>query len=159
MIAVSYVLSLVVLLVYSIVSFRRTTTKYQGTVNSVAVITTDLITFMLIMITRKEGANPIFNAAVAVAVRVCIVVFSGNYWFAGYCLLFLILFIYITGLIINKYYPSFEVIPTAKVTKTNIFKMPEFPLLILLIMFCALVYFMGNDNGELLPIASIKLGE
>ena len=37
--------------------------------------------------------------------------------------------------------------------------MPEFPLLILLMMFCALVYFMGNDNGELLPIASITLGE
>lgn len=95
----------------------------------------------------------------AVAVRVCIVAFSGEYWFAGYCLLYLILFIYITGLIINKYYPSFEVIPTAKVTKTNIFRMPEFPLLVLLLMFAGLVYFMGNDNEELLPIAAITLGE
>ena len=148
-----YFLSLIILLVYSILSFQSTNTAYQGTVNSVAVITTDIIILMLILITKKEGTNPIFNAFVSVLVRVCIVVFSGQYWFAGYCLLYLILFIYITGLVINKHYPSYEIIPTAKAVRVNAFRAPESPLVILICMFAGLVYFMGNDNGKNLPIS------
>ena len=156
-IVITYLLSLFVLLIYSIVVKVHSIFEYQATVNSVAVVTTDIILFMLILITKKQGTSPIVNAAVAVAVRLCIIALSGDYWFAGYCLLYLILFIYISGLIINKYYPPYEQIPTSKVIKTNIFRMPETPLLFLLLMFSGLVYFMGNNDGKTVPILSITL--
>jgi hypothetical protein len=57
-------------------------------------------------------------------VRACIVGFTGNYWFLGYCLLYLILMGYISFLIIDKYYPKFEKYPSTKVSKINILKMP-----------------------------------
>lgn len=158
-VAVSYLISLGILLIYSIIGKVYSGFEYQATVNSCAVITTDLITLMLILVTKKEGVNPIFNAFVAVAVRVCIVAFSGQYWFAGYCLLYLILFVYISGLIINKYYPSYEQFPPNKPIKTNIFKMPELPLIVLVVMFSGLVYYMGVDEGKTLPISTITLGD
>jgi hypothetical protein len=84
---------------------------------------------------------------VAVAVRACIVGFTGEYWFLGYCLLYLILMGYMSLLIVDKHYPKFEKYPTTKVVKTNILKMPETAFMFLLVMFGGLIYFMGNDNG------------
>ncbi len=106
-IVVSYVLSLLVLMTYSLVGYYHTNYQFQALVNSVAVVTTDIITFMLIFITKSKGFNPIFNALVCVAVRACIIGFTGDFWFLGYCLLYLILNAYIVALIINKYYPQF----------------------------------------------------
>lgn len=123
-----------------------------------AIVTTDVISLILIFITKKTGFNPIVNALIAILMRVCIIAFSGQYWFAGYCILYLILMTYIQVLVINKYYPTYEKFPTANVMKNNIFKMPEFAAMLLLLMFGGLVFFMGNDNGQTLPIASMTLG-
>ena len=157
-IVICYVLSLLVLMTYSLVGYYHTDFRFLALVNAVAVVTTDLITFMLIFITKSKGFNPILNALIAVAVRACIVAFAGNYWFLGYCLLYLILMFYISALIINKYYPPFEKLPTIAVSSVNIFKMPEFAGLFLVLMFSGLVYFMGNDNGQNLPISSATIG-
>ena len=151
--SVTYVLSLGVLLIYSLVGIFNTNQGYQSLVNSVAVFTTDIIAFILIFITKKTGFNPIINSLVAVLMRVFIIIFSGQYWFGGYCIIYLILMIYIMLLVINKYYPNHEKFPSPTVMKTNIFKMPEFAALLLLVMFGGLVFFMGNDNGRTLPIA------
>lgn len=123
-ISVTYVLSLAVLMAYSLFGIYNTTTEFQALVNSIAIVTTDIITLLLIFITKKTGFNPIINSAVAILMRVCIVAFSGPYWFGGYCVIYLILIIYIMLLIINKYYPNFEKFPSKKVMKTNIFVMP-----------------------------------
>lgn len=120
----SYVFSLVVLLIYSIVGHLTTIFAFQATVNSLAIVTTDVVSLILIFITKKTGFNPIVNAMIAILMRVCIVAFSGFFWFAGYCILYLILMTYIQTLVINKYYPQYEKFPTATVMKTNIFKMP-----------------------------------
>ena len=123
-ISVTYVLSLAVLMTYSLFGIYNTTTGFQALVNSVAIVTTDIITLLLIFVTKKTGFNPIVNSSVAILLRVCIVAFSGPYWFGGYCVVYLILIIYIMFLIINKYYPNYEKYPSKKVMKTNIFIMP-----------------------------------
>jgi hypothetical protein len=51
--------------------------------------------------------HPIINAVAGMALRACLVGFTGDLWFLGYCFLYLILGIYIFLLIINKYYPNF----------------------------------------------------
>ena len=123
-ISITYVLSLGVLIIYSVVSYYNTSTAYQALVNSVAIFTTDIISFILIFISKKTGFNPIINSLVAVLMRVFIIIFSGQFWFGGYCVIYLILMIYIMVLVINKYYPDHERFPTSTVMKTNIFKMP-----------------------------------
>lgn len=74
---VAYLLSLIVLMTYSLVGYYHTSYQFQALVNSVAVVTTDIITFMLIFITKSKGFNPIFNVLVCVALRACIVGFTG----------------------------------------------------------------------------------
>ena len=123
-IVVCYVLGLITLMTYSLVGYFRTDTSYQALVNSIAIITTDVISLLVIFITKQTGFNPIINSSVAILMRVFIVAFSGPYWFGGYCIIYLILMLSVQVLIINKYYPTYEKIPTAKVMKTNIFKMP-----------------------------------
>ena len=109
---------------YSLVGFYHTSNIYQALVNSCAVVTTDIIIFLIIFITKEKGFNPIFNALVVVAIRACMIVFTGIYWFLGYCLLYLILMGYLSGIIMNKYYPPFEKLPVLKTSKTNLFKLP-----------------------------------
>lgn len=92
---------------YSLIGKFSTSSNFQALVNSVAIVTTDIICYMLLVISKKIGFDPNFNAAIVVAVRVCIIAFSGDYWFLGYCLLYLLLMLYISILIINKYYPEF----------------------------------------------------
>lgn len=142
---ITYIFGLVILAIYSVIGLYRTIFKFQSLVNSVAIVTTDIIVFMLLIISKKIGLDPNLNSLIIIAMRVCIVAFSGPFWFFGYCLLYLILMIYISILIINKYYPLFEKPPIAEVVKINIFKMPEIPGLLLLLMFSALVYFIGVD--------------
>lgn len=101
------------LAVYSVIGKYRTIYSFQALVNSIAVVTTDIITFMLVVISKKSGFDPNFNAVVALSVRICIIAFSGEYWFFGYCLLYLILMLYVSILMINKYYPSYEKPPTS----------------------------------------------
>lgn len=146
------------LIVYSVIGKFRTIYNYQAVVNSVAIVTTDIITVMLMVISRKSGFNPNINAVVSLSVRICIIAFSGDFWFFGYCLLYLILMFYISVLMINKYYPAFEKPPSAEVVKINLLKMPEAAGSILLIMFSALVYFMGVDSGKNLPIDKAQIG-
>lgn len=153
LIAVIYILGLTVLAIYSVIGRYRTIFNFQALVNSVAIVTTDIIVFMLLVISKKLGLDPNINSLIVIIMRVCIVAFSGEFWFFGYCLLYLILMIYISILIINKYYPLYEKPPTGEVTRTNILKMPEIPGLIMLLMFSALVYFMGADKNNNLPIS------
>jgi hypothetical protein len=123
-ISLTYVGGLTVLGVYSAIGVYQTAFYFQALVDSVAVVTTDVIILMLIFIAKQHGFNPNWNALVVIAVRVCIIAFSGTFWFGGYCLLYLILMLYISALIINKYYPSYEKPPSTEVSKTNILKMP-----------------------------------
>lgn len=92
---------------YSLVGYFHTVYAYQALVNSIAIITTDIISLMMIFITKKTGFNPIGNAAIAILMRACIVGFAEQLWFAGYCIIYLILMFSIMVLIINKYYPAY----------------------------------------------------
>lgn len=123
-ICVTYLFALIVLSVYSVIGKYRTIYNFQALVNSIAIVTTDIITFMLMVISKKSGFDPNINAVVSLAVRVCIIAFSGDFWFFGYCLLYLILMFYISVLVINKYYPSYEKPPSSEVIKLNLLKMP-----------------------------------
>lgn len=115
---------MIILAIYSVIGKYKTVYNFQGLVNSVAITTTDIIVFMLLLISKKSGFDPNFNAVIVVSVRVCIIAFSGVYWFFGYCLLYLILMTYTLLLIINKYYPTYEKPPVFEVVRINILKMP-----------------------------------
>lgn len=104
---VFYLLSLITLLVYSLVGYYKTVFGTIALINSICVITTDIILTMVIFITKESKTNPIVNSIAAMALRACLVGFAGDTWFLGYCFLYLILGIYMTVLIINKYYPNF----------------------------------------------------
>lgn len=123
-ISIIYLISLAVLTIYSCIGKFKTLSNYQALVNSVAIVSTDIISFMLIFISKKTGFNPNMNTIVVIAVRACVIAFSGNFWFLGYCLLYLILMFYISIMIVSKYYPIYEKPPSIEVTRTNIFKMP-----------------------------------
>ena len=113
--------------------------------------------FMLIYITKDSNMNPFFNSTSGLIVRVCLIAFAGSYWFIGYCLLYILLQGYITLLIINKHYPTFEKIPNLSVQKVNIFKMPEVPAFVMLCMFAGLIYYIGADNGVTIAINTITI--
>lgn len=102
-----YFFSLLILLAYSLIGKYCTSLNFQAFVNSGAIITTDIVTFMLMIISKKHGFDPNLNAVIVVSMRVCIIAFSGHFWFIGYCLLYLILMLYISILVINKYYPKY----------------------------------------------------
>jgi hypothetical protein len=91
------------------------------------------------------------------ALRACLVGFAGDTWFLGYCFLYLILGVYMSVLIINKYYPNFEKLPSLTIEKRNIFMMPEMPTLILNIMFAGAIFYVADDNGGTLKSVSFVM--
>jgi hypothetical protein len=93
----------------------------------------------------------------AMAVRACLIGFTGNYWFLGYCFLYLILGLYLSILVINRFYPPFEKLPSLTIEKKNIFTMPEFPMLFLQGAFGACIYYIIQDNGRHLKTVSFNL--
>lgn len=97
---------------YSIVGYYHTVYGTIALINSICVITTDLVLLMVIFISKRANINPITNAIAGMVLRACLVGFTGDLWFLGYCFLYLILGIYIFVLIINKYYPNFEKLPS-----------------------------------------------
>jgi hypothetical protein len=135
---------------YSLVGFYHTVFGRIALINSICVITTDLVLLMVIFISRQANINPISNAIAGMAVRACLVGFSGNLWFLGYCFLYLILGTYLFILVINKYYPNFEKLPSLTIEKRNILTMPETPTLLLQIMFSGAIFYVGADDGRTL---------
>jgi hypothetical protein len=93
---------------YSLVGYYHTEYGIIGFINSICVITTDIIMIMIIFITKDSKQNPIINSLAAMAIRACLTGFSGDLWFLGYCFLYIILGIYLSFILINKYYPNFE---------------------------------------------------
>lgn len=91
---------------YSLVGYYHTEYGNIALTNSICVITTDVILIMVIFISREAKISPITNAIAGMALRACLVGFTGDYWFLGYCFLYLILGFYLSFLIINKYYPN-----------------------------------------------------
>jgi hypothetical protein len=107
MLGVFYVLSILTLVTYTLVVNYFTVQSLEGLINSLCIIATDVIILILILITSKSTINPIFNSFAAIFVRICIIGFTGKYWFLGYSLLYLILMIFVASLIVNKHFPSF----------------------------------------------------
>lgn len=103
---VFYLLSLVTLMTYSLVGYYHSGYGTIALTNSVCIITTDVILTMVIFISKEAKIGSITNAVAAMGLRGCLVGFTGDYWFLGYCFLYLILGIYLSMLLINKYYPN-----------------------------------------------------
>lgn len=57
-------------------------------------------------------------------IRIVMFASSGDYWFIGECVLYLVLITYTLGLVINKHFPAYEKIPSLGQTQTNIVKTP-----------------------------------
>lgn len=90
---VLYLLSLGVLIAYSIIVYYKTPEKKLGPLTSIAVVTTDLIIFYLMNCRLVKG--PMHTSILLVGFRACLFGFGGDYWFLGYCLLYFILVVYL----------------------------------------------------------------
>jgi len=143
-VVVLYFISLCVLLAYALTTFFHTNFGVIGVINAACVVSIDIVVYMLIYITKDIQVNPVFNALSSLIARICIIAFSGSLWFLGYCLLYLLLIIYIATLIVNKHYPKFEKLPTVDIRKVNILKLPEVAGLFLLMLFGGLIFYIGN---------------
>ena len=139
---------------YSLVGYYHTVYRNIALINSICVITTDLVLLMVIFISKQANMSPISNAVAGMALRACLVGFTGDLWFLGYCFLYLILGVYLCVLIINKHYPNFEKLPSLTIEKNNILTMPETPTLLLQLMFAGAIFYVGADDGRTLRTVS-----
>ena len=74
MVLVFYILSLVVLIAYTFTILNHTSIGSLGAITSVAVITTDLVLFILVYISLK--LNPIMNVIILFVMRLCLIIFG-----------------------------------------------------------------------------------
>jgi hypothetical protein len=68
--------------------------------------------------------NPTFISIVTILIRSIMLGASADYWFIGYSVLYLLIMVFIFKLVVHKYYPPFDKIPSNQRNKTNIIKTP-----------------------------------
>lgn len=90
----TYLIALGVLIAYAIVVYYNTTEKSLGPLTAIAVVTTDLMIFFMMKCKLSKG--PTQASILLVGFRACLFGFGGDYWFLGYCLLYLILVVYLS---------------------------------------------------------------
>lgn len=73
---VFYLLGVFTLVGYSLVGYYKTVYGTIALINSICVITTDVIMIMIIFITREINFNPITNSIAAMILRACLVAFT-----------------------------------------------------------------------------------
>lgn len=126
-----YFSSWLCLLAIALIVYYSTPYGVLGSVTAIAVVTTDVIILLITNLEEELFVSPnVVSILVMVIrynlmlVRICLFGFTADYWFMGYCLLYLLLMTYIFYLIVDKNYPSFEKIPTMDVKRVNVLKMP-----------------------------------
>ena len=119
------------MLAIALIVYYSTPYGVLGSVTAIAVVTTDVIILLITNLEEELFVSPnVVSILVMVIrynlmlVRICLFGFTADYWFMGYCLLYLLLMTYIFYLIVDKNYPSFEKIPTMDVKRVNVLKMP-----------------------------------
>ena len=105
-------LSLGILIAYSVSVYYFTDEGILACIVSIALFTSDGIIFLIISITGPDLAiSPTSTSIFAMAIRVIMFASSADYWYIGYSVLYLVLMLEISELIIDKYYPNFDRIP------------------------------------------------
>lgn len=102
-----YLLSLTCLLALALIIYYNTSYGILGCVTAIAVLTTDAIMVMIINLQNEFYVTPNIASLLVFVIRVCLFGFTAEYWFMGYCLLYLLVMAYIFYLVIDKTYPNF----------------------------------------------------
>lgn len=97
LLSIIYLISLGVLIAYSILVYKYTPEKSLGPLTSVAVFTTDLIGFF--MMNAKLAKGPVPMSMLLLGFRICLFAFGGDYWFLGYCVLYFVLAVHLAHLL------------------------------------------------------------
>lgn len=114
MIIITYILALAVLIIYAILGYTYTikSEEYLCPITAVAVVTTDLVLFLLMK--YKMTSGPLQLTIMLIGFRAFLFGFGGDYWFLGYCSLYIFFGVYVSVLQIDSLYPFYE-IPIKKV--------------------------------------------
>jgi hypothetical protein len=99
-----YAISIGVLVVYSYIIYEKSSFPYLGPTTAIAVVTTDLIVFLLIGSKLTNG--PLKICLIMVSFRAFLFGFGGNKWFLGYCSLYILLQVFLSYHIVDKHFPS-----------------------------------------------------
>lgn len=153
-----YSASCLVLLALALIVYYATPYGLLGPVTAIAVLTTDAIILLIINLEEELFVSPNVVSVLIFVIRICLFGFSADFWFMGYCLLYLLLMTYIFYLIVDKNYPSFEKIPTMEVKRINVLKMPETVGLFGTLLFSAIIFYLGNQKQINIPVTTIKIG-
>ena len=99
-----YLIAIGVLVVYAWIIYEKSNFPYLGPTTAIAVVTTDVIVFLLIGSKLTNG--PLKICLIMVAFRAFLFGFGGNKWFLGYCSLYILLQVFLSYQIVDKHFPE-----------------------------------------------------
>jgi len=98
-----YALSVGVLIAYAVIVDNLLPEKSLGYITAIAVITTDIIIFFITQLKISHGQTTL--SLLIIGMRCFLFGFGGEYWFLGYCSLYLLLGLVIGWRMIEKQFP------------------------------------------------------
>jgi len=105
---VMYGIAVAVLIIYAVLVHNHTKEESLGWVTTIAVITTDVIVYFISQLDLQHG--PLTLTFIIIGMRCFLFGFGGDYWFLGYCSLYLLLTTIVGWKIISTNLPL-EVMP------------------------------------------------
>lgn len=95
MIVTTYLIAVGILVLYGILGYNYTISseKYLCWITAVATVTTDIVLFFLMKCKMTSG--PYHLTVMLIGIRALLFGFGGDYWFIGYCALYIFFGIYI----------------------------------------------------------------
>eukprot|EP00359_Climacostomum_virens_P005569 CAMPEP_0204912218 /NCGR_PEP_ID=MMETSP1397-20131031/10410_1 /ASSEMBLY_ACC=CAM_ASM_000891 /TAXON_ID=49980 /ORGANISM="Climacostomum Climacostomum virens, Strain Stock W-24" /LENGTH=1540 /DNA_ID=CAMNT_0052083079 /DNA_START=351 /DNA_END=4973 /DNA_ORIENTATION=- len=135
-----YILALAILVAYSLLSWFTTDHGDQGIINSVCIVSLDIVIYFYIYARLSQG--PLEASIIAFIIRLFIVIFAWDIWFVGYCCIYYIFAIILIIDILSLHFPILTVTTTKVVTdkvKKDVSKTPQFVLGLLTLEFLILI--------------------
>jgi len=147
-----YALSIGVLIAYAVIVENRLPEKYLGYITAVAVITTDIIIFFITQLKISHGQTTL--SFLIVGMRSFLFGFGGDYWFLGYCSLYLLLGLVIGWKMVERYFPLELNLAKKKVSEPfyqRILQTPLFTYGIINIVFIIIVAIIASVDSSSIP--------
>jgi len=151
--AVLYAISVGVLVAYAVLVKQKLPERYLGWITAVAVITTDIIVFFITQLKISSGQTTL--SLLIVGMRCFLFGFGGNYWFLGYCSLYLLLSIVIGWKMVEKRLPLETPLPKPKTKKPiyqQILNSPLFTFAVINVVFIIVVIVISTVDSSEIPL-------
>jgi len=163
-----YLLSLAILVVYSVTAYQ---TEYEklGITISIAVVATDIVLYTLY---HSDVIGTIGGGCImAIIFRGCLFGFGGKYWYFGCCLLYALAGIKVAFEKVKQQFPFVETkhrslnVPVNDSTRTNVYykmdilREPIVAWLIASLLFCILTVILAFTEPNGVDLPELNLGE